>query len=237
MSSADNVLVRVHTDAGLVGQAEAQPRPYTYGETQASIVDAVGGPLNGALTGVDPLRLELVAERCAAIAGNYVARGAVDLAVWDLVGQILGCPCHTLLGGFADDVAAAHMVSFGEPAAMADEAVGDQRARSASPPSRSRSGARRTLDVAAVRAIREALPGADLYVDANRGWSYDDAVRAGDALDRARGAGDRGADLGRGPRRPAAARRALGRAARRRRELHQPRARRPRARGGRGPAW
>ena len=54
-----------------------------------------------------------------AVVGNYVARGAVDLAVWDLVGQILGCPCHTLLGGFADDVAAAHMVSFGEPVAMA----------------------------------------------------------------------------------------------------------------------
>ena len=81
MSSADNVLVRVHSDAGLVGQAEAQPRPYTYGETQASIVDTVGGPLNEALKGVDPLRIELVAERCAALAGNYVARGAVDLAV------------------------------------------------------------------------------------------------------------------------------------------------------------
>ena len=38
------------------------------------------------------------------------------------------------------------------------------------------------LDIAATRAIREALPDADLYVDANRGWSYDDAVRAGDAL-------------------------------------------------------
>ena len=37
VSSADNVLVRVHSDAGLVGQAEAQPRPYTYGETQVSI--------------------------------------------------------------------------------------------------------------------------------------------------------------------------------------------------------
>ena len=90
VSNADNVLVRVHTDAGLVGQAEAQPRPYTYGETQASIVEAVSGALNEALAGVDPLRLELVAERCAGVARNYVARGAVDLAVWDLVGQILG---------------------------------------------------------------------------------------------------------------------------------------------------
>jgi L-alanine-DL-glutamate epimerase-like enolase superfamily enzyme len=70
VSRADNVLVRVHTDAGLVGEAEAQPRPYTYGETQASIVEAVGGPLDEALADIDPLRLELVAERCGRIAGN-----------------------------------------------------------------------------------------------------------------------------------------------------------------------
>jgi L-alanine-DL-glutamate epimerase-like enolase superfamily enzyme len=38
------------------------------------------------------------------------------------------------------------------------------------------------LDVAAVRAVREALPDANVYVDANRGWSYEDAVRAGDQL-------------------------------------------------------
>jgi L-alanine-DL-glutamate epimerase-like enolase superfamily enzyme len=181
VTSADNVLVRVHTDAGPVGQAEAQPRPYTYGETQASIVDVVSGRLNAALTGVDPLRTELVAERCAAVAGNYVARGAVDLAVWDLVGQVLGCPCHTLLGGFADDVAAAHMVSFGEPAAMADEAVAVNE-RLGVRTFKVKVGREPALDVAAVRAIRDALPEADLYVDANRGWSYDDAVRAGDEL-------------------------------------------------------
>ena len=181
VTSADNVLVRVHTDAGLVGRAEAQPRPYTYGETQASIVDAVGGPLNEMLTGVDPLRIERVAERCARLTGNYVARGAVDLAVWDLVGQILGCPCHTLLGGFADDVAAAHMISFDEPAAMADEAV-EVSERLGVGTFKVKVGRAPDLDVAAVRAIREALPDADLYVDANRGWSYDDAVRAGDEL-------------------------------------------------------
>jgi L-alanine-DL-glutamate epimerase-like enolase superfamily enzyme len=39
-----------------------------------------------------------------------------------------------------------------------------------------------SLDVAAVSAIREALPDADLYVDANRGWRYEHAERAGDEL-------------------------------------------------------
>ncbi len=178
---ADNVLVRVHTDAGLVGHAEAQPRPYTYGETQTSIVDAVRGRLNDGLIGVDPLRTELVAERCGAIAGNQVARGAVDLAVWDLVGQILGRPCHKLLGGFADGVAAAHMVSLDEPSAMADEAIAI-RDRLGVQTFKVKVGRDPALDVAAVRAIRDALPDADLYVDANRGWSYDDAARAGDAL-------------------------------------------------------
>src|SRR5918911_2541469 len=62
VTAADNVLVRVRTDAGLVGQAEAQPRPYTYGETQASIVRTVRSALHDALVDIDPLRTELVAE-------------------------------------------------------------------------------------------------------------------------------------------------------------------------------
>jgi L-alanine-DL-glutamate epimerase-like enolase superfamily enzyme len=178
---ADNVLVRVHTDAGLVGQAEAQPRPYTYGETQASIVRAVRGPLAELLAGVDPLRLELVAERCARLPGNHVARGALDLAVWDLAGQLLGRSCHLLLGGFARDVAAAHMLSFGEPAAMAEEAV-EMHERLGVRTFKVKVGRAPALDVAATRAIRAALPHADLYVDANRGWSEADARQAGDEL-------------------------------------------------------
>jgi L-alanine-DL-glutamate epimerase-like enolase superfamily enzyme len=181
VTTADNVLVRVHTDAGLVGQAEAQPRPYTYGETQASIVHTVRATLEELLVGVNPLDTEIVAERCGRIAGNQVARGAVDLAVWDLVGQILERPCHTLLGGFASDVAAAHMVSFGEPAEMAEEAMAVHE-RLGVQTFKVKVGREPEVDVAATRAIRDALPDADLYVDANRGWSYDDALRAGEEL-------------------------------------------------------
>ena len=181
LATADNVLVRVHTDAGLVGQAEAQPRPYTYGESQASIVHTVRGPLAELLAGVDPLRTELVAERCGRITANQVARGAVDLAVWDLAGQILGVPCHTLLGGFASDVGAAHMVSFGTPAEMAEEAV-ELHERFGVHTFKVKVGREPELDIAATRAIRKALPDADLYVDANRGWSYEQALVAGDGL-------------------------------------------------------
>ena len=38
---ADHVLVRVHTDDGVVGVAEAPPRPFTYGETQRGIIAVI----------------------------------------------------------------------------------------------------------------------------------------------------------------------------------------------------
>jgi L-Ala-D/L-Glu epimerase len=181
VTEADNVLVRVHTDAGLLGQAEAQPRPYTYGETQSSIVHTVATTLQDLLVGLSPLDTERINERCARIAGNQVARGAVDLAVWDLVGKVLERPCHTLLGGYARDVAAAYMVSFAEPEAMAQDAL-EVHERLGITTFKVKVGRAPELDIAAVRAIREALPDPDLYVDANRGWSYRDALRAGDEL-------------------------------------------------------
>jgi L-Ala-D/L-Glu epimerase len=181
ITAADHVLVRVHTDAGVVGQAEAQPRPYTYGETQSSIVQAIRERLEPLLLGLSPLATEAVSARLGTVTANNVARGAVDLAVWDLVGQVLECSCHMLLGGFAPDVAAAHMVSYDEPAAMAEEAVAVNE-RLGVRVFKIKVGREPEVDVAATRAVRDALPDAELYVDANRGWSYEDALRAGDAL-------------------------------------------------------
>ena len=39
--AAEHVLVRVHTDDGLIGTADAPPRPFTYGETQASVTAVI----------------------------------------------------------------------------------------------------------------------------------------------------------------------------------------------------
>ena len=178
---ADHVLVRVHTDEGFVGQAEAQPRPYTYGETQDSIAMALRETLGPPLVGLDPIATERSAELSSAVEGNTIARGALDLAVWDLVGVILGRPTRELLGGFARDVEAAHIISFAEPAAMAAEAV-EFEERFGIRTFKVRAGRDVGTDVAAAAAIRNAVPGADLYFDANGGWSYEQALEAGDAI-------------------------------------------------------
>jgi L-Ala-D/L-Glu epimerase len=178
---ADNVLVRVHTDAGLVGHAEAQPRPYTYGETQASIVAAIRSWFAPRLLGMRPGAIEEARAACAGLAGNHCARGAVDVALWDLLGQLAGVPCSTLLGGYADRVAVAHMVSFDTPEAMADDAAG-VHAEYGVRAFKVKVGRDPALDIAAVTAIRDALPDALLYADANRGWTPAQAMLAGDAL-------------------------------------------------------
>ena len=46
--AAEHVLVRVTTDDGVVGVAEAPPRPFTYGETQAGIIAVIDSDLRPA---------------------------------------------------------------------------------------------------------------------------------------------------------------------------------------------
>ena len=96
---ADHVLVRVHTDDGLVGVAEAPPRPYTYGESQTSIVSAISGWFAPALIGLDPFARETVRGLLGRTVGNHTAKGAVDIAIWDVLGKALGQPVTSLLGG------------------------------------------------------------------------------------------------------------------------------------------
>lgn len=181
IDEARHVLVRVHTDEGLTGQAEAQPRPYTYGETQASIVVAVRDHLGPALEGTDPCAPAGINARCSFLVGNHTARSAIDLAVWDVLGQAAGLPCRVLLGGYAEDVAVAHMLSLGEPAAIVDEAV-EVNERHGVAAFKVKVGREPELDLLACRAIREALPSADLYVDANRGWDFAAALWVGEPL-------------------------------------------------------
>jgi L-alanine-DL-glutamate epimerase-like enolase superfamily enzyme len=93
------LLVRVHTDGGLIGHGETYYAPYA---VAALLHDWMARRLLGA----DALAIEshwrFLYERCA----NFGVRGAelraisaLDLALWDLLGQVCGQPIYRLLGG------------------------------------------------------------------------------------------------------------------------------------------
>lgn len=95
---ADNVLVRVEADNGIVGWGEAASAPVMTGDTLDSIVSAVHY-LSAALRG------RAVADISGALAamngrmyGNHGAKAAIEIALHDLTGRATGKPVHALLG-------------------------------------------------------------------------------------------------------------------------------------------
>jgi L-alanine-DL-glutamate epimerase-like enolase superfamily enzyme len=176
---ADNVLVQVETSDGVVGFAEAPPRPYTYGETQVSIVGVIDTLFAPAVVGESLLSRERVRAKLARTVGNPTAKAAIDMAMWDAWGKTIAQPVHELLGGYTDHLRVSHMLGFDEPAAIADEAI---RMRDEFGITSFKVKVGRVpidQDVAVCRAIREALGSeAEIYLDGNRGWSASQAAVA-----------------------------------------------------------
>ncbi len=176
---AEHVLVRVHTDDGVVGVAEAPPRPFTYGETQAGVIAVVDQIFAPAVVGLGLMEREQIQARLNRTVANPVAKSSLDMAIWDALGRTLGYQVTELLGGYTDRMRVSHMLGFDAPPAMVTEA---ERMRDTYGITTFKVKVGRhpyTLDTAVVRALREGLgDGIELYVDGNRGWSASESARA-----------------------------------------------------------
>jgi L-Ala-D/L-Glu epimerase len=176
---AEHVLVRVHTDDGVVGVADAPPRPFTYGETQDGVIAVVEKIFAPAVVGLGLLEREKIQHRLNRTVANPVAKAGVDMAIWDALGKTLDLPVTDLLGAFTDRMRVSHMLGFDEPSAMVNEA---ERMRDTFGITTFKVKVGRhpfQLDTAVVRALREGLgDSVELYVDGNRGWSASESLRA-----------------------------------------------------------
>ena len=95
-------LIKIETDAGIYGIGEAHHDVRGYG-----VKDVVLNKLRDLLIGEDPLDIEKLTnrmmQRVSSIGGNagiaVHAVTGVEIALWDLVGKMLGVPVHKILGG------------------------------------------------------------------------------------------------------------------------------------------
>ncbi len=95
---ADNVLVRIEADNGLVGWGEAASAPIMTGDTLESIVSAVHY-LKAALRGRDGADIAgALAAMDGRMYGNHGAKAAIEIALHDLAGRVASKPVHALLG-------------------------------------------------------------------------------------------------------------------------------------------
>jgi L-alanine-DL-glutamate epimerase-like enolase superfamily enzyme len=166
-------LVRVETDEGLTGYGEACPGYEFTGETLWTVADVVGEYLGPATVGRDPERIEEIVhvwEHDLWTVGNQAARGALEMALWDLRGKAAGRPVSDLLGGRLRDVLP-EVYAFGwnEPEALAARAR-ELRAEGVTV-FKIKTGDALDADEQRVAALREAGgPDVRITVDANQGW-------------------------------------------------------------------
>lgn len=177
VADADHVLLRIHTDEGLVGTADVPPRPYTYGETQDSIVAVVNKIFAPGIIGLDPMDRGKIHQILARTVHNQAAKAGIDIALWDLIGQITEYPVSTLLGGFTDSMSVSHMLGFQPAQKLLEEAL---RVRSTYGITTFKLKVGRrplALDIQACHVLRDGLGyEAELYLDANRGWTANEAM-------------------------------------------------------------
>lgn len=182
------VLVRIYAD-GVVGtgQVRAITPGHFMADTTHSMVGAITDIYAPNLIGKQIFDIESINETLdSRLAGNPVARAAVDIALYDAMGKALGVPIHKLIGGacqpriplewsvsLADDVA----VMIAEAA----RAVNEFGIKVLCLKAADRRGWRR--DVENFAAVRKAL-GDEVVIgiDPNTGWSLPDAIAAVHAL-------------------------------------------------------
>jgi L-alanine-DL-glutamate epimerase-like enolase superfamily enzyme len=176
-SAAEHVLVKVSTDEGIIGFAEAPPRPTIYGESTASIKFAIDNWLAPSVIGKAPFEMERIWEGFDRIPANNTAKGAIDIAVHDILGKMFNLPCHKLLGGWIDRIRMSWCVNLNPIAEMVKEAQ-DMITAYGFKTLKLKVGVDPVKDLAMVRAMRKEL-GDDvmLYVDVNQGYDPYTAVR------------------------------------------------------------
>jgi D-arabinonate dehydratase/D-galactarolactone cycloisomerase len=190
----DCCIVRIETQSGIVGWGEAKAP--VGAEATAAIIDGLITPI---LADEDPLQIRVLWERmygAMRVRGHSTgfwleAISGVDIALWDLVGQALGQPIHTLLGGaFRDRL---RVYASGLPSlydGTNDDALVQLQEKAQAIVANGFLAMKMAIgkgieaDIRAVQAVREAIPAhCDLFVDAAGVYEPQQAIRLGRALE------------------------------------------------------
>ena len=172
------VVIRVHTDAGLVGLGEATLSPRWSGETSPGCVAAIEGLIGPAITGQDPTAINALRRTIdGTIRHNPFAKAAVEMALWDIAGKAAGQPVYQLLGGKVKDELPMKMVVGAFPVNQA-VALAQRFLDWGATCLKVKVGLDPTTDITRVHAVREAAgPDIPIGIDANQGWDLATARR------------------------------------------------------------
>ena len=199
ISQVSEVIVKLTTDAGLVGVGEGHgPFLLRQGPEGLRAVGEIVQRITPLVVGQDPFSVERIWQDLFALTYTSVrgippltrqqrplvtALSAIDIALWDLMGKAIGRPVHALLGGALRERVPAYVTGFyyrdgerpddlvREAAMYLEKGYRTLKVKVA--------GLTPEADVERVRLIRETVgKEVALMLDANQGWDLPTAMRA-----------------------------------------------------------
>ncbi len=182
MTHRATVIVRLHTEEGVVGEAYAGDEVDTVHQITRVVKDEIAPLLVGsnlmATAGnwerAYPVTFDILRDRRVGL----VALAAFDSAAWDAVGKRLGVPLHTLWGGAQESVPMIAIGGYyGEPVGSIEKEIETYRELGLSGVKFKVGGADPAVDADRVRRVRDAA-GDDfiIAVDANQGYTVPAAL-------------------------------------------------------------
>lgn len=177
VNSVEDVVVEIHTDSGEVGYGEAPPTGVITGDTTGAIIGAIRDHIAKAIIGRDVDEFEdlMIAVQKSTV-HNTSAKAAVDMALWDLYGQLYKIPVYKMMGGAKKHITTDITISVNDPDVMVKDAVDAiERGYDCL---KVKVGKETDKDIARLAAIRQVVPKSTLIrIDANQGWTPKEAVR------------------------------------------------------------
>ena len=184
----ETTVVELIDDEGRRGFGEAPQVWRVTGESLAGAEACLSGPLADVVRGRSTDDLDdLGRELAAAVVGNFGAKAAIDVALHDLAAKRAGVSLPVFLGAPSGPGALRVPTDVTVSAGEADQLGATAAARVADGFSvlKLKVGTDAEHDVMRVKAVRAAAPDAQIRLDANQGWTPDEAITVIRAIEEA----------------------------------------------------
>lgn len=176
MTHAQNLIVKITTNSGIIGFGECSPFMTINGESMETGF-VVAHYLGKKLMGMNPLEINTCSNAMdSVIFGNSSIKSAFDMALYDIAAQHAEMPLYRFLGGKNDKILLTdYTISIGEKKEMAEDALliknrGFQYIKV-------KVGESKEKDIERIKEIRKVIGDEiPLRLDANQGWNTPDTI-------------------------------------------------------------
>lgn len=177
LTTALNMVVCIHTDIGITGFGECSAFPMIVGETQATCFE-IGKDFAKIWLDKNPLEIETRMDELHMYCyGNFTAKSAFDMALYDIAAQNTNLPLYQFLGGKKRTILTDVTIGIDTPEVMAQKALAF--AQKGFGTIKIKVGKKLEEDIARIKAIRNAVGNeVRLRIDANQGWNHETATQA-----------------------------------------------------------